>query len=379
MAMTAAHSDIANACLICGGRLAKIAENLSAASSRADALYPFSLFECSHCGHVQKDVGTKYREHLDEVYRVSYALPGGGKKTNIVDGNAVSREKKLAKTLGGLLGTRTGGGLLDIGTGMGYLLAAFSEELPQFDIVGYDLNNEKEDFIRANGATDFYFGSLKNIPKRFDLITLNHVLEHLPEPLTVLKQASALLKPDGYLAAIVPCFQAVYTDFFFLEHCSHFTERSLNVVSALAGLSIIDRLDGVLGSVEIGFVSQRCEKSRSVTPIEAIAWAQSLPDFIRAYGKQKPIGIFGVNGAGMWLGTVLKGQLSFYVDEDPAKQGTEFAECPIIGVSEIPEDSVVIVAFNNPAASRNMCERLKRIRPEINFVAPPMLPQPVSK
>lgn len=71
------------------------------------------------------------------------------------------------------MGTRTGGSLLDIGTGMGYLLAAFSEELPQFDIVGYDLNNEKEEFIRANGATDFYFGSLENIPKSFDLITLN--------------------------------------------------------------------------------------------------------------------------------------------------------------------------------------------------------------
>jgi SAM-dependent methyltransferase len=378
LAIAAVHSDTADACLICGGRLAKIAENLSAASSRADALYPFTLFECSHCGHIQKDVGAKYREHLDDVYRVSYTLPGGGKKTNIVNGNAVSREKNLAKTLGKLLGTRTGGSLLDIGTGMGYLLAAFSEELPAFDIVGYDLNNEKEDFIRANGATDFYFGSLEDIPKKFDLITLNHVLEHLPDPVTVLKQASALLKPDGYLAAIVPCFRAVYTDFFFLEHCSHFTERSLNVVSALAGLSIIDRLDGVLGSVEIGFVSRRSEQSGSVPPIEAIAWAQSLPEFVRGYGKQRQIGIFGVNGAGMWLGAVLKGQVSFYVDEDPAKQGTEFAECPIIGVSEIAEDSVVIVAFNNPEASRNMCERLKRIRPEIDFVAPPMLSQSVS-
>ena len=67
--------------------------------------------------------------------------------------------------------------------------------------------------------------------------------------------------------------------------------------------------------------------------------------------RKEKIGIFGVNGAGMWLGAVLKGQLSFYVDEDPAKQGT-FAECPIIGVSEIPKDSVVIVAFNNPVASR---------------------------
>jgi SAM-dependent methyltransferase len=370
---TAVHPSIANACLICGGRLSTIAENLHAASSRADALYPFTLFECIRCGHVQKDVGPQYQAHLDEVYRVAYTLPGGGRKNNISDGKVVSREKTLARALGSLLGTKTEGAVLDVGTGMGYLLAAFSEELPQFDIVGYDLNGEKEESIRANGATDFYSGSLEDIPKKFDLITLNHVLEHLPDPVTVLKQASALLKPDGYLAVVVPCFQSVYTDFFFLEHCSHFTESSLNVVSALAGLSIVNRLEGKLGRVEIGFVSQRSEKEQSASPVEAVEWSRSLPEFIRGFGRRK-IGVFGVYGAGLWLGVVLKGQLSFYVDEDPLKQGTTFAECPIIGVAEIPEDSVVVVAFNTPDASRKMCERLKQLRPEIDFVAPPMAP-----
>lgn len=369
---TALHLNIAKACLVCGGRLSAIAENLFASSSRADALYPFTLFECSLCGHVQKDVGPEYQAHLDQVYRVAYTLPGGGRKNNISDGKVVSREATLAKTLGSLLDTKDEGAVLDVGTGMGYLLAAFSEELPQFDIVGYDLNNEKEEFIRANGATDFYSGSLEDIPKKFDLITLNHVLEHLPDPVSVLKQASALLKPAGYLAVIVPCFEFVYTDFFFLEHCSHFTERSLNVVSALAGLSIVDRLKGKLGRVEIGFVSQRSERRESASPAEAVEWAQSLPEFVRGVGRQRKIGVFGVYGAGLWLGVVLKGQLSFYVDEDPLKQGTTFAECPILGVAEIPKDSVVVVAYNTPEASRKMCERLKQLRPEIDFVAPPM-------
>ena len=375
-----AHSHTTNTvpghggCLLCKGPLSTIAENLHAGSSRADASYSFTLFECTVCGHVQKDVGKKYQEHLDDVYRVSYALPGEGRKNNIVNGQIISREKILAKTLGGLLADKNKGAVLDVGTGTGHLLAAFSDELPEFDIVGYDLNNDKEDIVRANGATDFYFGSLENIPKKFDIITFNHVLEHLTDPVTTLKQASALLKSDGYLAVIVPCFKTVYTDFYFLEHCSHFTEKSLNVVSALAGLSILDRLEGVLGLTEIGFVSQRCERHQSVTPIEAIQWAELLPEFVRLQGNQSKIGIFGVNGAGMWLGTVLKGQISFYVDDDPAKQGTTFAECPIISVNEIPEDSVVVVPFNNPDASWKMCERLKRARPEINFIAPPMLP-----
>jgi len=352
--------------------LSTIAEDLHAASSRADVLYRFTLFECSLCGHVQKDVGPEYQAHLDDVYRVAYTLPGGGRKSNISKGKVVSRERTLASALASLLGTRAEGAVLDVGTGAGYLLAASAEELPQFDIVGHDLNGEKEAFIRSNGATDFYSGSLVNIPKTFDLITLNHVLEHLPDPVTVLRQACALLKPDGYLAVVVPCFKSVYTDFFFLEHCSHFTESSLNVVSALAGLSIVDRLEGKLGRIEIGFVSQRSERGKTASPVEAIEWSQSLPEFIQAIGSNRKIGVFGLNGAGMWLGAALKGRLSFFVDEDPAKQGATFAECPIISVPEIPEESVVVVAFNNPEASRSMCERLKQVRPEINFVAPPM-------
>jgi hypothetical protein len=132
-----------------------------------------------------------------------------------------------------------------------------------------------------------------------------------------------------------------------------------------------------LGRIEIGFVSQRSEKGGSASPLEAIEWSQSLPEFVRGFGRERKIGIFGLNGAGMWLGVVLKGQLSFYVDEDPSKQGATFAECPIVGVADIPQDSVVVVAFNNPEASAKMCERLKQLRPEIDFVAPPGSPADV--
>ena len=258
-----------------------------------------------------------------------------------------------------------------MGTGAGYLLAAFATELPDWEIVGHDLNNAKEASIRAGGATEFYSGDLSTILGKFDLITLNHVLEHLTDPVTVLKQAVALLKPDGHLVVIVPCFHTVYTDFYFWEHCSHFTPRSLNVVSSLVGLDIVNKMEGLLGTVEIGFIAKRSEKEYPAFAVEAVRWAQSLPGFIRSQAKGKRINIFGVYGVGMWLGAMLKGELSFFVDDDPLKQGTRFAGCLIISVDEVPEGDTVFVAYNNPEASLKMCERLKLHRPGVNFLAPP--------
>lgn len=93
----AAKKDIT--CLLCGGHAVKVADGLDAASSRADIVYPIAMYECRDCAHVQKDAGEQYQKHLDEIYRVSYTLPADGRKINIINGKAVSREKTLAQNL----------------------------------------------------------------------------------------------------------------------------------------------------------------------------------------------------------------------------------------------------------------------------------------
>lgn len=40
--------------------------------------------------------------------------------------------------------------------------------------------------------------------KNYDLITAFHVVEHLPDPRTTLKELSSLLSPEGYLIIEVP-------------------------------------------------------------------------------------------------------------------------------------------------------------------------------
>jgi 2-polyprenyl-3-methyl-5-hydroxy-6-metoxy-1,4-benzoquinol methylase len=41
--------------------------------------------------------------------------------------------------------------------------------------------------------------------KVFDIILCRHVLEHVHDPLTLLKNIKSLLKPDGFLILVLPC------------------------------------------------------------------------------------------------------------------------------------------------------------------------------
>lgn len=81
---------------------------------------------------------------------------------------------------------------------------------------------------------------------RFDVITLWHVLEHLKNPVEVLKQLAGLLAPGGVVIASVPNFaswqsQAFKGRWFHLDpprHLLHFEPRTLADCLARAGLAV---------------------------------------------------------------------------------------------------------------------------------------------
>lgn len=75
-------------------------------------------------------------------------------------------------------------------------------------------------------------------PKRFELVTLMHVLEHLERPRQVLEQIrEELLNDEGLLLVEVPNFYA--HDSYELAHLSCFTEQSLAEMLKQAGFEAV--------------------------------------------------------------------------------------------------------------------------------------------
>lgn len=97
-----------------------------------------------------------------------------------------------------------GGRLLDVGAGNGdYLLKARSAG---WDVVGVEPDAEACAIARSAGL-DVHNGGIDSLAvnqHQFDVVTINHVIEHVHDPRALLQQAFALLRPSGVLCIETP-------------------------------------------------------------------------------------------------------------------------------------------------------------------------------
>jgi SAM-dependent methyltransferase len=146
-----------------------------------------------------------------------------------------------------LLNNLPPGRALDIGCGSGQLL----DELEQRGWVA----NGIEPFAAAKPDPRIVVTTLGDyaragsISASFDLVTLVHAFEHLPEPRAALTQIKDLVRPGGHIAIVVPNFgghwaRAAGLEWHWLnlhEHCFHYTEHSLRQLVRTVGLDVVRR------------------------------------------------------------------------------------------------------------------------------------------
>ncbi|MBM3175908.1 MAG: class I SAM-dependent methyltransferase [Chloroflexi bacterium] len=98
--------------------------------------------------------------------------------------------------------------LLDIGCGPGTFLAA--ARALGYEVYGLDLNPQAVQKARElYGLENLFCDTLsafitQNPGKRFDVVTLFEVLEHIDDPAGLMDQVRSILKPDGFIALSVP-------------------------------------------------------------------------------------------------------------------------------------------------------------------------------
>jgi SAM-dependent methyltransferase len=94
--------------------------------------------------------------------------------------------------------------LLDVGAATGELVAEAAAR--GHDAVGYEPSEGARSEAARRHGLELAGGRLADLAGRgpFDVAHLNHVVEHLPEPLEVLSMVADLLRPGGLLVVEVP-------------------------------------------------------------------------------------------------------------------------------------------------------------------------------
>ncbi len=138
---------------------------------------------------------------------------------------------------------RTSGVLLEIGAGVGLLIDEAKK-------IGFDAYGMEPSIAGVSAAKKYFHVSLipktfskKTWKKRADVIVLNHVLEHLPDPVVVLHDCHALLSPKGILVIGVPNFGSVlarakksrWQSLIPNQHRWHFTKHTLDTLVSMQG------------------------------------------------------------------------------------------------------------------------------------------------
>ncbi len=207
----------------------------------------FSFVRCTQCGLVYQSPRSN-NDHINDYYPPEYP-PFSSQKhlTSWLLKKAINYG--LEKRCNIVTHYKKNGRLLDFGCATGDFLHVMAQK-SGWDLYGIDINSYAVDIAKTKHLRVFA-GTLdeaKFPDKYFDVITLWEVLEHLRDPIGILKKINDILKPDGLVIIRVPNLQSIDEKMFGKywagydapRHLYVFSPQTIRKILNLAGFEIIE-------------------------------------------------------------------------------------------------------------------------------------------
>lgn len=233
------------------------------------APYHRELWQCQACGHIVN----QHKMPLSQLYQGNYAHATYG------EGLAHSFDRVMAlpdcqsdnrlrvariNDFAAMAMITAPRRALDIGAGLGVFPAALSRT--DWVCLAIEPDPRTAAHIRDHAGIETRCGDfLTLVPEpTFDLVTLNKVLEHVEDPVAMLRRATAWLSARGVIYVELPDGEAAILDDprreeFFVEHFDAYSVASLALLCRKAGCRMdrIDRLREPSGKYTLAaFLSQ---------------------------------------------------------------------------------------------------------------------------
>ena len=211
-----------------------------------------TLVRCSRCGFAQPDSLPALDRFFDRMYDQRWS-----RDWVISEFDSPAKVRIFEEILDGLATRARGstGRLIDVGAHVGQFIAM--ARLRGWRAEGLELNPTTAAYARERTGATVHQHPLSTVARDgavFDALTLIDVLEHIPSPVSILRDAAAVLKPGGWIAVKVPCGRSQLVKERLrtalgltcrvsvadnLVHVSHFSPKALRLALEQAGFDRI--------------------------------------------------------------------------------------------------------------------------------------------
>ncbi len=356
-------------CVICGGTCEKLEkfQHLSGVTSDSKPIKSrATLMICQTCEHVQKVQDNEFTEMVSDIYKSYeiFRLSNGVEQIIFSEGKPKSRSDILFDWLLREIHLGDGDKILDYGCGDGSALVALSERFGNAEFYGFEIEPiERPKLQSIQGFSQIFIGDRLRTPARFDLVTMIHCLEHIPNPKAALSDLYQQINDGGYLFIEVPNLLTSDYDILVADHVSHFTMKTLCELVESQGFVIETCSDDIINK-ELSLIAKKvhdkdvisykaprkCGSIKTHT-INLIHRHVESADNARKLASQiDRLAIFGSSISAMWLWGEVEKAISLFVDEDENKSG-EYEDFSIISPARLPEGYTVLVPLIPTIAS----------------------------
>ncbi len=250
---------------------------------------------CNDCGLVYTNPRLEAGEN-ESFYRDGYW--GSYKNQSAPDETFFQRRLPKIKEIVAMLRPHLTPGVqvLEVGCSVGALLSSLKAAAGgDGQFTGIEPHGGHAKFAREKKGLDVHAGLLEQIapqlaPDSFDLVVMNHVLEHTLSPTEVLLTVKSRLKPGGHLVIEVPNVEAPgsrISHFFHRAHHYHFSPRTVSRLAVKTGFSVqrVAALDGDLPGVRLVAVLQKPETGSPDQPLPPGDDPAARAGALRRYGR----------------------------------------------------------------------------------------------
>ena len=349
-------------CIICKKNLITLKKKFLHISSDIEPLKHNTKYSaCLSCLYVKKIINKKYLNNIKLIYSKYRAHA----KFKLKDQKKISSQKDMDRcelVYQKFIKKFKVKYLLDFGSGNGAMIYPFLKSKTK--IFANDFANNVDQKIKKNNNFKFLDDKdLKKTKTKFDLITLNHVFEHLINPVETLNQLKEKLHKNGKIFIQIPDYYNNPFDLIIYDHSYHHSILSIKKIANLCKLNVrVINNTHLFGEITVILQKSNLINSFKIKKLNNLIYEKFsfLEKKIKEIKLLNNFSLLGSSISSLWIFYNFKKKVKNIYDEDRNKIGKFFFGKKIKSLSNLKKNDLLVLPFYGKKKIQ-INKRLKKI------------------